>query len=681
MKKRVIIAVVILAVLLGAAAVALFGFWLPYRNAESFMTQGQLELRELDDGALQLTWPTASVKDRYLLEIREPGNLEAPYVYYRVFTAGNTWKLPPLPMDKELTISIRTVVDYQQLWKEKERLSENELALTTILAAPAMRDMEWVADENSKIVTFTYGLGENEWCCLYWQDEDGNWQEVQDTDETELVLTFGDKGEFPVPSFGQQTFFQASVYQMDPQLVYYGKISYGFAVERDDLLGRDLNPQITDDGYNVSTITWEETKGETYQVQRLDKQTGEWKVLTEIPGDGERTYTTDHMPVNSSFTYRVVAVGGQTMPDSEFAAVSGELVQETKESPIYCTIWPLKTLKTYKDPEKTTEAGTIKAGTAWCVVEEKGEMFGIRQDGEIRYVESNHCLINLPEYMDDLCLYDITNSYKSLYMVHEFEIPKVTGVVTKGYENVKTQGGEYLVPLLYPTAKRLAEAARTAIAEGYKLKIYDAFRPQTATVQIYDLTEEILQDELPEKPYTNKFTVKELKLPEPKKEIDPETNEEKEVPLTYEEVMLGEEYTLNYFLAKGGSMHNLGLALDLTMVELSTGKEVKMQTSMHDLSCYSVLAKNNKAAKKLTEIMTSAGFGGLVSEWWHFQDNDARKNINPSALWSGVTANCWMADDHGWRFRNSKGIYCKDGTFTIDGTEYVFDANGYVINQ
>ena len=630
---------------------------------------------------LQLTWPQAGPQVRYLLEIRETGNVETPYVYYRVYTGENTWTLPPLPTDKALTISVRTVVSYKQLWLEKERISENELAITTTLTPPALQEMEWVADENTKTVTLTYTLGDNEWCHLYWKDETGTWQQVQDTDQTEQILTFGDKGEFPVPPFGEMCFFQLDVYRMEADLVFYGNISCGFAVQRDDLLGRDLNPVITDDGYNVSTITWEETKGQTYQVQQLDKTTGQWVTLTEIPGDGERTYTTDHMPVNSSFTYRVVAVGGQTLPDSEFAAISGELVQQTKESPIFCTIWPLKDLKTYADPAKTTAVGSIKAGSAWCVVAEEGDMFGIRQNGQIRYVESNYCLINLPEYLGDMCSYNITNSYDSLYMVHEFEIPKVTGVVTKGYEKVKMNSGEYLVPLLYPTAKKLADASRIAKEAGYQLKIYDAFRPQAATVQIYDLTEKMLEEELPEKPYTNKYTLEQLNLPKPKTQTDPETKEEKEVPLTYEDVMLGEEYTLNYFLAKGGSMHNLGLALDLTMVDLSTGKEVKMQTSMHDLSCYSVIYKNNKAAKKLDEIMKAAGFGGLVSEWWHFQDNDARNTINPPALWSGVTPGSWMADDNGWRFRNSNGVYCKGGTFTIDGTEYTFDAQGYVITQ
>ena len=680
MKWKIWIPVIVVVVLLlSAAAVAVFGFWLPYRNAENVMPQGQMELRELHDGRMQLTWPEKNADARYLLEVRDDGVGDVPHVYLRVFTTDNTWKLPPLPNDKPLTISVRTVVDYKQLWMEKERFSENELSIRTILAAPTVQDTAWTTDENNKTLTFTYALNANERLRFYWLNESGAAQELRNTDEKELVVSFGDQGEIPMPAFGETATFRADVIRENADLLFYGDVSYEFSVQRDDLLGRDLNPVLTDEGYNVCTITWDETKGQYYQVQRLDRVTGEWEVLAEIPGDGERTYTTGHMPVNRTYTYRVVALGGQPMPDSEFSAMSGDLEQKTKESPIYCTIWPLKNLKTYADPQKTTPVGSIKAGTAWCVLEEQGDMFGIRQDGVIRYVESDHCMINLPEYMDDMCDYDITNSYASLYMVHEFEIPLVTNVVTKGYEKVKLQNGEYLVPLLYRTAKRLAEAARTARAEGYQLKIYDSFRPQSATVDIYDLTEKILKEKLPEKPFLETVKLEELELPDPRKEINPETNLEEDVPLTYEDVMLGAQYTLNYFLAKGGSMHNYGLALDLTIVDLNTGKDVKMQSSMHDLSCYSVNARNNKAAKKLKEIMTGAGFVGLISEWWHFQDDEARNAINLSALWNGVTANCWMADDNGWRFRNSRGVYCKNGEYTIDGTKYVFDANGYVV--
>ena len=681
MKWKVIVPLVILALLLAAAAVALFGFWLPHRNAESTMTQGRVELRELQNGSLQLTWPKAEKQDRYLLEIREKGDPATAHIYFRVYTTENTWKLPPLPTDVELTLSIRTVVDYDQLWLEKERVSENELTVTTMLAAPVVQDMQWTADENAKTVTIQCQLNKNEHYRLYWRQEDGSWQQVRDTDQKEQILSFGDEGEFPMPAFGDSSQFRAEVYRQDEDLVFYGQASYEFAVDRDYLLGRELNPVITDEGYNVSTITWEETKGQYYQVQRLNRVTGDWETVAEIPGDAERTYTTGHMAVNRTFTYRVVAVGGQTMPDSDYAAISGDLEQKTKESPLYCTIWPLKNLKTYADPQKTQAVGTIKAGTAWCVVEEQGDMFGIRQDGEIRYVESNHCLINLPEYMADMCSYNITNSYSSIYLVHEFEIPQVTGVVTVGYEKVQMSDKTYLVPLLYPTAKKLADAARTARDKGYQLLIYDAFRPQIATSQIYDMTEKILEEKLPEKPYNPNIPLEKLELPEPKKEINPETQLEEEVPLTYQDVMLGNgQYTLNYFLAKGASMHNYGLALDLTIVSLNTGQEAKMQTSMHDLSCYSVTQNNNKEAKTLKEIMTSAGFAGLISEWWHFQDDEARNTIHPSALWNGVTPNGWMANDNGWRFRNSNGTYIKNKTATIDGVQYTFDENGYVIS-
>ena len=301
MKWKVLVAVILIILLLGAAAVAVFGFWLPYRNAESAMVQGQMELRECSDGRMQLTWPNAHINGRFLLEIREEGVGEAPYVYLRVYTGNNTWKLPPRPNDKMLTISVRTVVDYKQLWLEKERLSENELAIRTTLEAPDMRAMQWTTDVNNKTLTLSYVLDQDQQCRLYWQDENGVWQEVQDTDEKEQILSFGDRGEFPVPAFGKTSLFQMSVYRQDPQLVFYGDISYGFAVNRDDLLGRDLNPVITDNGYNVSTITWDETKGQIYQVQRLNAA-GEWEVLAQIPGDGERTYTTDHMPVNRTYT-------------------------------------------------------------------------------------------------------------------------------------------------------------------------------------------------------------------------------------------------------------------------------------------------------------------------------------------------------------------------------------------
>ena len=173
-----------------------------------------------------------------------------------------------------------------------------------------------------------------------------------------------------------------------------------------------------------------------------------------------------------------------------------------------------------------------------------------------------------------------------------------------------------------------------------------------------------------------------LNLPEPQIVAPPEGEEvpegEQKAVLTYRMVMCGTGYSLGAFLAKGGSLHNLGIAVDLTLESLEDGEEIRMQTSMHDLSQYSVLSRNNSAANKLAKIMKGAGFGDLVSEWWHFQDNEARKQLSLASVTNGVSANCWMADDKGWRYRSQRGTYYAGETVTIDDGTYTFDEDGYL---
>ncbi len=103
-----------------------------------------------------------------------------------------------------------------------------------------------------------------------------------------------------------------------------------------------------------------------------------------------------------------------------------------------------------------------------------------------------------------------------------------------------------------------------------------------------------------------------------------------------------------------------------------------MQTALHDLSQYSARAGNNELAKELSEIMLSAGYGDLYSEWWHFQDNESIKALSLPYAEKGVSAECWMADGVGRRYRGADGTYAADCTITIDGKEYTFDPDGYV---
>ena len=59
---------------------------------------------------------------------------------------------------------------------------------------------------------------------------------------------------------------------------------------------------------------------------------------------------------------------------------------------------------------------------------------------------------------------------------------------------------------------------------------------------------------------------------------------------------------------------------------------------MHDLSWYSAVDRNNEYANLLSSYMTEAGFHILVSEWWHFQDNETRDALELDYLQDGVLA-------------------------------------------
>ena len=106
-----------------------------------------------------------------------------------------------------------------------------------------------------------------------------------------------------------------------------------------------------------------------------------------------------------------------------------------------------------------------------------------------------------------------------------------------------------------------------------------------------------------------------------------------------------------------------------------------MQTSMHDLSWYSAISRNNANANLLRGYMLNAGFGGLTSEWWHFQDNDAIAAAQPANRWAGVSPEGWRRDDTGWRYRLTNGTWCRSEDRVIDGVAYRFDGDGYAVQQ
>lgn len=132
-----------------------------------------------------------------------------------------------------------------------------------------------------------------------------------------------------------------------------------------------------------------------------------------------------------------------------------------------------------------------------------------------------------------------------------------------------------------PVVMQLKKVQAVLARKGYALKIYDAYRPYTATKILYQKA-------------SNKNFV-----------ANPKT----------------------------GSRHNRACALDLTLIYLKTGKELEMPTPYDS---FSPLAAANyqqlpalvlKNRGLLTTVMQAHGFRVLSNEWWHF-DFQGYKNYD-----------------------------------------------------
>ncbi len=85
---------------------------------------------------------------------------------------------------------------------------------------------------------------------------------------------------------------------------------------------------------------------------------------------------------------------------------------------------------------------------------------------------------------------------------------------------------------------------------------------------------------------------------------------------------------------KKGSGHNRGIAVDLTIIDLTTKKELDMGTGFdnftdsarHDFKALPTAVIQNRM--QLRRIMEKAGFSALETEWWHY----SLPNVNEYGL-------------------------------------------------
>jgi D-alanyl-D-alanine dipeptidase len=354
-------------------------------------------------------------------------------------------------------------------------------------------------------------------------------------------------------------------------------------------------------------------------------------VLSACSGSDEQTETEESESASANSAVEEAA-SSETSKEEDTAVVRPEdpepLVYEGDlELPVngatgYASV--VMDLKVSADTESET-ISALEAGTAFEVVEEVGDWWYIQTATESGWVQHLYCFINLPDVIPSI-IYDNTNTYASKFVSSGKAIPGITGVALydgRAY-NMRLGKVSDIVPVLYSMSKKINLAQQAALAEGNTLVIYEGYRP---------------------------YSVQQMT-------VDALTNLAAEDP----EVMAGintHPWDTNWFIATSVSNHQMGYAIDVTLAKITEQQEIvigdyaatavtgyteyTMPTAIHELSMASAtftgpvksnsptawlqatLADTmNEAAILLQRYCTDAGLTPLASEWWHFNDLDAR---------------------------------------------------------
>lgn len=159
----------------------------------------------------------------------------------------------------------------------------------------------------------------------------------------------------------------------------------------------------------------------------------------------------------------------------------------------------------------------------------------------------------------------------------------------------RIDGYEEPVALLTYEAAEALKAVSDALEEqGYRIKIFDAYRPQMAVDHFVRWAEDI--EDIRMKAYF------------------------------YPDVPKTELFSRGYIASRSG--HSRGSTVDLTLFDMKTGREVDMGGTFdffgeRSHGDYPGLTEEQAANRRLLrDTMTAHGFRSLGTEWWHFTLKD-----------------------------------------------------------
>lgn len=177
-----------------------------------------------------------------------------------------------------------------------------------------------------------------------------------------------------------------------------------------------------------------------------------------------------------------------------------------------------------------------------------------------------------PDAVADTLLADVRSLDSTIVVELRYATPNnFTGAPLPGYLANRAY-------LRREAAAALGRVQRDLHPQGLGLKVFDAYRPVRATLAMVDWTARVNRSDL-----------------------------------------LKDGYIASR------SRHNLGLAIDLTLIDLATGRELEMGTPFDTFSAAAhtanALGEPASNRQKLKAAMEREGFVNYDQEWWHFSFN------------------------------------------------------------
>lgn len=148
--------------------------------------------------------------------------------------------------------------------------------------------------------------------------------------------------------------------------------------------------------------------------------------------------------------------------------------------------------------------------------------------------------------------------------------------------------------LTVEAARALKVAAGELAAQGFRMKVFDAYRPATAVQRFVQ------------------WSVDDLDL--------------RMKPFFYPDLEKAELFKRGYIASR--SSHSRGSTVDLTLLDMATGKELDMGGPFDLFSEVShpdytdITSEQSFNRKLLRDAMLSNGFEPIDCEWWHFTLRD-----------------------------------------------------------